>query len=125
MALASSTSSSDDALRGDIWFTELDPVVGDEIQKTRPCVIISADGLKSLKVKLVVPIREWKSSHDNNPWYVPIEITIKNGLTKKSTADVLQTRCVSTDRLNNKSGFVSAEVIQEIVTALASIIEYV
>ncbi len=27
--------------RGDVWLTTLDPTVGNEIQKTRPCVIIS------------------------------------------------------------------------------------
>ena len=25
---------------GDIWLAELDPMVGSEIQKTRPCVVI-------------------------------------------------------------------------------------
>jgi len=27
--------------RGDIWLAALDPTVGAEIQKTRPCVIVS------------------------------------------------------------------------------------
>ncbi len=27
--------------RGDIWLTVLDPTVGSEIQKTRPCIIVS------------------------------------------------------------------------------------
>lgn len=32
-------------LRGEIWISELDPVVGSEIQKTRPCLIVSPDGM--------------------------------------------------------------------------------
>ena len=27
--------------RGEVWLTNLDPTVGSEIQKTRPCVVIS------------------------------------------------------------------------------------
>jgi len=29
--------------RGDIWIVELDPTVGREIQKTRPCLVVSPD----------------------------------------------------------------------------------
>ena len=27
--------------RGDIWLADLDPTIGSEIQKTRPCLIVS------------------------------------------------------------------------------------
>ena len=95
MGLASDNSSPNESTRGDIWFTSLDPTTGDEIRKTRPVVVISADEIDSLGIKLVVPIREWKPSHENMYWYVTIEPTLRNGLPKKSSADVLQTRCVS------------------------------
>jgi mRNA interferase MazF len=29
--------------RGEIWLVELDPTVGSEIKKTRPCLIVSPD----------------------------------------------------------------------------------
>ena len=29
------------AIRGDVWLVALDPTVGSEIQKTRPCVVLS------------------------------------------------------------------------------------
>ena len=29
--------------RGEIWLTRLDPTVGNEIQKTRPCLVVSPD----------------------------------------------------------------------------------
>lgn len=29
--------------RGEVWLAELDPTVGKEIQKTRPCLIVSPD----------------------------------------------------------------------------------
>jgi mRNA interferase MazF len=33
------------ALRGEIWLIELDPTIGSEIRKTRPCLIVSPDGM--------------------------------------------------------------------------------
>lgn len=124
MTLASSTTSAEEAKRGEIWNVNLDPTVGDEIQKERPGVIVSSDGLGSLSIRLIVPIRKWKPSHVKNIWHVPIKPSISNGLKKKSTADVLQAKCVSTKRLTQKMGCVSAEIMAEIAAALAAITEY-
>jgi len=44
-------------LQGDIWLCALDPTRGAEIQKTRPCLIVSPDPLNlGLKTMLVVPM---------------------------------------------------------------------
>ena len=44
-------------VRGDVWLCALDPTVGGEIQKTRPCVIISPDELNaSLATVIVAPM---------------------------------------------------------------------
>jgi len=37
---------------GDIWLAQLDPTVGSEIQKTRPCVVISPDETQTLATML-------------------------------------------------------------------------
>ncbi len=47
-------------LRGDIWLVDFGPKVGDEMQKVRPAVVVSADSAGALKLKLVAPISEWK-----------------------------------------------------------------
>ena len=49
--------------RGEIWMVDLEPVRGSELQKIRPCVVVSSDGLGKLPVKLVAPITEWKQHH--------------------------------------------------------------
>jgi mRNA interferase MazF len=42
---------------GDIWLVSLDPTVGSEIQKTRPCVVISPPELNQhLKTVIVAPM---------------------------------------------------------------------
>ena len=43
--------------QGEVWLLALDPTRGAEIQKTRPCVIVSPDVLNArLKTVLVVPM---------------------------------------------------------------------
>ena len=42
---------------GDIWLAQLDPTVGREIQKTRPCVVISPDEMNAhLRTVIVAPM---------------------------------------------------------------------
>jgi mRNA interferase MazF len=42
---------------GDIWLAQLDPTVGSEIQKTRPCVVVSPDEMNAhLRTILVAPM---------------------------------------------------------------------
>ena len=43
--------------RGDVWLVALDPTVGSEIRKTRPCVIVSPDSLNAaLGIVFVSPL---------------------------------------------------------------------
>ena len=42
---------------GEIWLVQLDPTVGSEIQKTRPCVIISPNEMNAhLRTVIVAPM---------------------------------------------------------------------
>ncbi len=42
---------------GDIWLTQLDHTVGSEIQKTRPCVVVSPDDMNAhLRTVIVAPM---------------------------------------------------------------------
>ena len=42
---------------GDIWLAQLDPTLGSEIQKTRPCVVISPDEINAhLRTVIVAPM---------------------------------------------------------------------
>ena len=43
--------------RGDVWLVILDPTIGAEIQKTRPCVIISPSDMHDhLRTMLIAPM---------------------------------------------------------------------
>lgn len=44
-------------MRGEVWLAALDPIIGSEIQKTRPCLIVSPDELNAhLRTAIVVPM---------------------------------------------------------------------
>ena len=109
-------------LRGQIWLYRADPTVGDEIGKTRPCVIVSNDEIGVLRLKVVVPITGWSDVFAKIPWMVRIEPTSENGLSKLSVADGFQVRSVSEQRLIKQVGTVSEETIQELGLALAVVL---
>lgn len=119
----SSTSSSNNPRRGEVWQVSLDPTLGTEIRKTRPTVVISSDAVGRLPIKLVAPITEWNPRFAPNIWHVHLELDATSGLTKASAVDVLQVRGIDTVRFVRKLGELSPEKLEEVVLALAAVIE--
>jgi mRNA interferase MazF len=109
-------------LRGEIWLVNLDPTVGSEIRKTRPCVIVNDDAIGILPLKVIVPITDWKESFNIRPWMVRIEQSSDNGLVKLSGADTFQIRSVAESRLSEKLGSVSELDLGLIEKALAVVL---
>jgi mRNA interferase MazF len=105
--------------RGEVWEVNLDPAIGAEIKKTRPCVIVNRDALARLPLKIVVPLTEWDPRFESAPWHVLVDADAMNGLTKKSSADTFQVRSISQDRLVRRLGVLSAPIMQKIGEALA------
>ena len=63
---------------GEIWLVQLDPTVGSEIQKTRPCVLISPpEMLNHLRTVIVAPITTGSRSA---AFRIPITFKGKSGL---------------------------------------------
>ena len=110
--------------RGEIWLVNLDPVLGAEIRKTRPVVIVNSDAIGILPIRLIAPITEWKDYFAGNVWHVKLEPNATNGLTKPSVVDTLQLRGIDTSRFIRKLGEVSPQMIRTIVIAIASVIQY-
>ena len=123
MATLSSTNTSI-ARRGEIWAVSFDPTIGAEIRKTRPAVVLSSDAVGRLPIKLVAPITDWKDYFTSNIWHVRIDPDSDNGLTKISAVDVLQLRGMDQRRFIRKLGVVSPLILEEIVLAVAAVIEY-
>lgn len=107
--------------RGEVWFVKLDPTVGDEIQKMRPCVVISADGVGRLRLKTIVPITA--PAKEQPLWHVALAPHPRNGLSKASVADALQIRTLSFERFIKRLGVVSAQQLDDISAAVAIVLE--
>jgi len=83
--------------RGDVYWVELDPTVGSEIQKTRPCLIVSPDDMnRALPRVIIAPITSKGQSLGCRP-----EV-IFNGKMGRILLD--QIRTVDKKRLKNKMG---------------------
>ncbi|HOO52450.1 MAG TPA: type II toxin-antitoxin system PemK/MazF family toxin [Alphaproteobacteria bacterium] len=108
--------------QGEIWEINLSPTVGAEIKKKRPAIIINDDAIGILPLKVIVPITEWKDRFQGAIWLVRIEPDNENKLIKTSAIDTFQIRSVSTKRFLRKTGSVSSNVLNEIKTAIKSII---
>ena len=89
-------------MRGDVYWVSLDPTVGREIQKTRPCLIISPDDMNTALPRVIVaPI-----TSKGQPLGCRPEV-IFNGKQARILLD--QIRTVDKKRLKNKMGNIPME----------------
>lgn len=115
---------SSDVKRGEIWRVNFEPTIGSEIKKTRPAVVISSNSIGKLPIKIIAPLTNWNQNFDNSLWHTKIIPNNKNNLTKISAVDALQIRGVDVQRfLPPKVGTLTQDQIEEIVTAIAAVIE--
>jgi len=97
--------------RGEIWLAGLDPTIGSEIQKTRPCLIISpADLNDHLRTLIVAPMTT--GSHPA-PFRVPLTFQGKAGLIVLD-----QIRTLDKTRLIRKLGAVDAKTLGAVLAVL-------
>jgi mRNA interferase MazF len=99
--------------RGDIFLACLDPVVGHELAKTRPVVVVSND--KNNRFSGTVTILPLTSQKTNDVY--PFEVFLPQGvagLPKDSKAKADQIRTIAKQRLVHAIGSLEAEAIAEL-----------
>lgn len=101
-------------MRGEIWLVNLDPTVGSEIQKTRPCVVISPAELHDhLRTVMVAPMT---SQGFAAPFRIPVTHAGKKGLIVLD-----QIRTVDKVRLIKRQGALSAKTLKTTLAVLQEI----
>jgi len=91
----------------EIWLVNLDPTIGSEIKKTRPCVIISPDSMnKHLRTVQIAPMT---SNTTDYPWRVQIVFEKRHG-----RVAIDQIRTIDRRRLIRKLGKTTHNIQQEI-----------
>ena len=107
-------------VRGEVWQVRFDPAEGDEIKKVRTAVVISENAVGRLRLKIVVPITEWKPRYASYPWFVQLAPTPTNGLAKDSGADAFQVKSVSETRFLDRLGELTPGQLDDIANAIAT-----
>jgi len=97
---------------GDIWLAELDPTVGHEQGGRRPVVVLSANGLHSLPINMVVVVP--LTGHDRGLVTQPRIASAGSGLSRVSFARPEDVRAVDAARLQRRLGAVDTSELAEI-----------
>jgi mRNA interferase MazF len=104
-------------LRGEVWWVELDPTRGYELQKTRPCVVISSDDFNRYRnTHLVVGLST--TSPKKWPLYVPVP-----SVSPTTQAVIDQVRAMDKSRFRSRKGAVSAADMERIDEALRVVLD--
>ena len=102
--------------RGDVWLVSLDPTVGSEIRKSRPCVIISPPELNDhLKTVIVAPMT-------SQGFQAPFRIS----LTFQGTSGLVlldQLRTIDKSRLIKKLGRLQPKTLTTTLQKLQELFE--
>jgi mRNA interferase MazF len=103
--------------RGDIWWVSLDPAQGSEIQKTRPCVVLTHNTLNQLRrTVVVIPLSTAATPHP--PITVPVTCQ-----QQPAVAVIDQIRAVAKHRLKSKIETLTSGDLAVISKAVSTILE--
>jgi mRNA interferase MazF len=102
---------AEDVRRGDVFLVSLDPARGGEIQKTRPCVIVSPDELNSyLRTFIVAPLTTGGHPY---PFRIPCRFGGRAGYVV-----IDQIRTVDRERLMRRLGKLSRSTLGRVLVVL-------
>ncbi len=100
--------------RGEIWLAALDPTIGSEIQKTRPCVIISPPEMHNyLRTVIAAPMTTGSKAA---PYRIPVTFRRKTGFILLD-----QMRTLDKTRLVKRVGLTSDKTLAEVLRTLQEV----
>lgn len=103
--------------RFEVFLINLDPVVGSEIRKTRPCLVISPDEMnRHIRTVIVAPMT---SAEKNYPTRVGCIFQNKRG---QIVLD--QIRTLDKSRLIRKLGTIDSSIQTEVITRLQQMFSF-
>ncbi len=102
--------------RFDVWLVDLNPTRGREINKTRPCVVISPNEMSALSKVLAAPMT---TKGFEFPFRIGCRFKSKKGLILLD-----QTRAVDKSRLVKKLGVIGPNTRKELCTCLQEMFAY-
>lgn len=102
--------------RGEVWLVALDPTIGTEIQKTRPCLIVSPSEIHDhLRAVIVAPMTTGSRPAG---FRVPLNFKGKEGLVLLD-----QIRTVDKQRLVKRLGLVAESALGTVLDTLQAVFQ--
>jgi mRNA interferase MazF len=103
--------------RGEVWWVQLDPTLGSEIAKTRPCLILSTNVVNERRrTVVVVPLSTSPAASPH--LLIPVQCA---GRTVVAVTD--QIRAIAKERLLTRLGEISLSDMQAVESGLLRILE--
>ncbi len=100
--------------RFDVFLVNLDPTVGSEIRKTRPCLIVSPDEMnRAIRTVIIAPLSSRGKAY---PTRVPCTFQGKDGLIVLD-----QLRTIDKQRLVRKLGRLDDTTFEHVLAGLAEL----
>ncbi len=97
--------------RGDVHLVRLDPTLGSEIKKTRPCVVVSPDELNGhLRTAIVAPMTTGGKAY---PWRIRCRFQNRSGYVVLD-----QLRTVDQERLVKRLGALPPDTLTDVLDGL-------
>jgi mRNA interferase MazF len=100
--------------RGEIWFVKLDPTVGSEIRKTRPCVIVSPPEIHDhLRTAIIAPLT---SKGFPAPFRIGVRHRGRDGIVLLD-----QIRAIDKSRLTKRVGYLPPTTLSTVLSVLSEV----
>ena len=97
--------------RGDVHLVRLDPTLGSEIKKTRPCLVVSPDELNAhLRTAVVAPMTTGGKAY---PWRIRCRFQNRSGFVALD-----QLRTVDQERLVKRLGSLAPDTMLAVIGGL-------
>ncbi len=109
-------------LRGEIWWVDLNPTQGAEINKVRPCAIVGADPInRARSTVIVVPLSS--SPKSRPPLITPLPSAPKSTADNTTSAVLDQIRAIDKHRLKQYIKTLSTVDLRELDNSLRQILD--
>ena len=103
--------------RFDVYLVNLDPTIGSEIQKTRPCLVISPDEMnRNIRTVIIAPMTSTRKEYPTR-----VSCTFQK---KKGQIVLDQLRTVDKARLIKKLGTINSRVQSEVISVLQQLFAF-
>jgi mRNA interferase MazF len=109
--------------RGDVWQVALDPVIGSEQAKTRPCLVVQRDAANETSPTIIIVPAVDGTKNTGNMLNVPV-MPPEGGLRKSSLLACNQIRTVDRRRLRGqKLGAITPSTLALVDEGLRAILD--